>query len=178
MNTPRLDYIRVKWEIDESPDLSWLESRLSEDGKTLLSSMRYTQEELNEHPIKVKRWIKEDMRRLETCGDSWVMMGCTAEAEVSYPINESGDRRIETFTSGGLWGIESDSDSRYKRDTANDELEGLKKHLEVFNIRTPRQRYVIGDYWKDVKEEAVNRMDNTEHRRDSPRSQWVKVEDN
>ena len=167
MNTPRLDYIRVKWEIDESPDLSWLESRLSEDGKTLLSSMRYTQEELNEHPIKTRRYIKEDMHRLETCGDSWVMMGCTAEAEVSYPINESGDRRIETFTSGGLWGIESDSDNEYKESVASDQLWDLIDHIRHFGVEAKLKPGTI--------KEIIDRMDNTEYRRDSPLSQWLAI---
>ena len=167
MNTPRLDYIRVKWEIDESPDLSWLESRLSEDGKTLLSSMRYTQEELNEHPIQTRRYIKQDIHRLETYGDSWVMMGCTAEAEVSYPINDNGDRRIETFTSGGLWGIESDSDNSYKRDTANDQLWDLIDHVRHFGVEARLKPGTINM--------VIDRMDNTEYRRDSPLSQWLAI---
>lgn len=177
-DNPRIDYIRVKWILDECPDTSYLETQLSEDGKTILSSMRYTQEELNEHPIIIKGYIDQDMARLAKFNSGELCAyGCMAEAEVSYPINDKGYRRIEHFTSGGLWGIESDSDNSYREEVANDELEDLKEHLSKFNITPIRKRWVNGNYWEDIKKEAIRRMDNSETRRDSINSQWVKVED-
>lgn len=177
---PRVDYIRVKWILDEQPDMSYLETKLSEDGKTILSSMRYSQEELNEHPIRTKRYIKEDMQRLEQFNSGELCVyGCIAEAEVSYPVNANGDRRIQKFTSGGLWGIESDSDREYREETAKEQLEDLKEHLERFNIETPRHRWMNGDYWEDIKKEVIDKMDieGITLSRDSMLSEWVKVED-
>lgn len=67
MNTvkPRINYIRIRWEVDEDPDISYLESTISEDGKTMISSCNYTQKELDEHPIRTRRYIKRDLQRLE-----------------------------------------------------------------------------------------------------------------
>lgn len=175
---PRIDYIRVKWEIDESPDYSYLETKLSEDGKKIISSCRYDQDELDQHPIRTRRYIKEDMQRLEKFNSGELCSyGCMAEAEVSYPLNENRDRKIERFTSGGLWGIESDTNQSYREDTAKEQLEDLREHLKRFNIEEIRRRWVNGDYWEDLKKEAIEKMDNSETRKDSVLSQWVKVDD-
>jgi len=165
----RLDALRVKWDIDECPDLSWLETKLSEDGKRIMSSMRYEQDELNQHPIRTKRYIKQDHERLNSYGDNWVMMGCIAEAETSYPLNNNGDRRIERLTSGGLWGIESDSNDEHKTSIAWQELDDLKAHLEKFNVALPED-------WDDCMHDAITKMDNTETRRDSILSPWVEID--
>ena len=174
---PRIDYIRVRWEIDERPDTSYLETQLSEDGKTIISSCRYEQDELDKHPIRTRRYIREDMERLDKFNSGELCAyGCIAEAEVSYPVNNRGDRRIERFTSGGLWGIESDSGHPYRESVANDELEDLKGHLEMFNIEPIRRMWVNGDYWEDIKKDAINRMDNSGSKTDFINSPWVKVE--
>lgn len=174
MNTekPRINSIRIRWEIDESPDLSWMESTISEDGKTIISSCRYTQKDLDEHPIRTRRYIREDMERLErfNSGDLW-MLGCYTEAEIT--VNDT----IQTIRSGGLWGIESDTDHPYRETIAGEEYDNLMVQLEALNVDMPRRRWVNGDYREDLKKEAINRMDNTETRRDSNLSQWVKVED-
>lgn len=128
----RIESVKVKWELDEYPDLSWLESSIN-DG--IVDSCRYTQEEYDKDPEQVKKWISQDMDRFNTYGTHWVMYGCLAEAVVSYPISKQGDRRLETLTSGGLWGIESDSDDSYKTEVAKDQIEDLKSHLKQFNIR-------------------------------------------
>ena len=174
---PRIDYIRVKWVIDESPDVSYLESTLSEDGKTIISSCRYTQEELDKHPIRTRRYIREDMGRLEKFNSGELQSyGCIAEAEISYPLTDD-NRRIEWLTSGGVWGIESDTNREYREIIADEQLDDLKGHCERLNVDTPRRRWVNGDYWEDLKKEAIDRMDNTEERKDSNLSVWVKVGD-
>ena len=78
----------------------------------------------------------EDYRRMEAYNrDDWAMYGVVAKAEVSRPIG-NGCRRIETFSSGGLWGIESDSDDSYFAEVAAQELADLKGHLEAFGVDT------------------------------------------
>jgi hypothetical protein len=62
-------------------------------------------------------------------------MGCQARAEVSYPIGQ-GCRRLEQFSSGGLWGIESDSERSFLQETEKEELADLKAHLERFGVDT------------------------------------------
>jgi len=82
-----------------------------------------------------KEYGLQDFERMEglTRGD-WSFIGIQAEATVSYPVNAAGtDRRIEHLTSGGLWGIESDSGD-YLNEVMRDELSDLRRHLEQFNV--------------------------------------------
>lgn len=65
----------------------------------------------------------------------WQYIGIRAEAVVSYDTG-NGDRRIETLTSGGLWGIESDGSQDYIIAVVDEELAELKSHLEQFSIDT------------------------------------------
>ena len=168
-NKPRIDYIRINWEVDTDPDTSYLESKLSEDGKTLISSMRYTQQDLDESPKEIKKYIEQDTERLKKCySGELCAYSCTAEAITSYPIGESGDRRIQKLTSGGLWGIESDSRREYKEEVATEELDDLKSHLETYGVTVP-------ECWGEIVKEALQWMDNYETRKDSNISQWVKV---
>lgn len=72
----------------------------------------------------------------------WCYMGCYAEAEVSYPTG-GGNRRLETLRSGGLWGIESDSDAKYAGEVEGQELADLKGHLSQFGIGWPEFEPVL-----------------------------------
>jgi len=166
MSEITVDAVRVKWDVDEFPDLSWLETELSEDGKTIISSCRYDQKDLDEHPIRIRRYIKQDYRRLNSYGDSWIMMGCVAEAEVKYKIGNTENYRVEVLSSGGLWGIESDSDDDHKTSIAWQELDDLKAHLEKFGVSIPED-------WSNIMQEVITKMHNTEIRRDGVLSSWV-----
>ena len=128
----KVESVKINWIIDEYPDISYLESSIKNG---VVDSCRYTQEDYEEDPEQVKQWIRQDTQRLNSYGDDWVNYGCMAEAVVSYPISKQGDRRLETLTSGGLWGIESDSDDSYKTEIAKEQIEELKDHLKRFNIR-------------------------------------------
>jgi hypothetical protein len=80
-----------------------------------------------------RSYVRNDYDRMQAYdrGD-WQMQGCVAKAKVSYSLPQG--RRIEHFQSGGLWGIESDSDGSYLLEVAKEELFDLKNHLEVFGI--------------------------------------------
>lgn len=80
-------------------------------------------------------YAKQDAKRLKAFDDGeWHMMGCVAHAEVSYEESPCGSRRLQVFTSGGIWGIESDSDSDFKGATEKDQLDDLKAHLQHFGV--------------------------------------------
>ena len=83
-------------------------------------------------------YMMQDYRRMEAYeAGVWGMLGIRAEATVSYPVSEdSGYRRLETFRSGGLWGIESDSGTDYFAEVKEAELADLKGHLEAFGVDT------------------------------------------
>ena len=75
----------------------------------------------------------QDYKRMEGLNNGdWGFIGIQAEAKVSYAIG-GGSRRLEDLTSGGLWGIESDSGD-YLAEVVKDELIDLKSHLEKFNV--------------------------------------------
>jgi len=78
----------------------------------------------------------QDWARMEALNSGeWCFIGIIAEAVVSYPIGGNGDRRLETLSSGGLWGIESDAGD-YLEEVAGQELDNLKEHLNQFGIDT------------------------------------------
>ena len=76
----------------------------------------------------------EDKALIDSYNEDWVYIGIYAEAEVSYPINPMGHKRLEWLKSSGLWGIESNSDEEYLEDIEREQLDNLREHLEVFNI--------------------------------------------
>ena len=79
-----------------------------------------------------REYVKQDYRRLRDYGDGWVSLGIIAEAVVSYPIG-GGNRRLETLTSGGLWGVESDG-GEYLEEIEKEQINELKGHLEAFGV--------------------------------------------
>jgi hypothetical protein len=66
--------------------------------------------------------------------DEGTDMACQAVAEVSYPINDQGDRRLEWFTSGGLHGIQTPINPAYRKGIEDDELADLRDHLSHFGM--------------------------------------------
>lgn len=74
-------------------------------------------------------YVNQDIKRLESLerGD-WYFIGiyATARKEVNGTI--------QTFRSGGLWGIESDSDESYLKEVEQEETEQLKSILAKLKI--------------------------------------------
>ncbi len=92
---------------DYAPDVSWLEER-GEDGKP--------------RPGDVERL--EAYQRAE-----WYMHGIRASVTFYTP-----DNRRETFTSAGLYGIESDSSAEYLQEVYQEELADLRGHLAAMGF--------------------------------------------
>lgn len=115
---PRIESLRIVWDVDCDADMSWLKDELDSDD--------LTDDQKNAAQKRLDQFY---------CGDAW-FEGCYAEATVSYPIGNHPceHRRLESFKSGGLWGIESDSGDDYKKDIEAEELSGLKHHLEHYGI--------------------------------------------
>jgi len=82
-----------------------------------------------------RSYCKADYERILALdrGD-FCYIGIKAKAVVSIPIpNNPGCVRLETLTSGGLWGVESDSGD-YLDEVAQEELNDLKSHLKAFGV--------------------------------------------
>lgn len=140
---PVLKRVWVEQVIDESPDLSWLETEMK-DGK-IISSARYTNDDIKTHGLaKVKKWIAEDHKRLDSYGTEWVMTGIIAHAEVLIPKKTiPPSYQIVSLQSGGLWGIESDSDKSYLKSIKSDELEDLADNLAAFGIKGSKVKKML-----------------------------------
>ncbi len=105
-----------------------------EDHRKGLSRLGYSRSQAEE---MAREYCRQDYKRMEALNEGeWAYVGIQAEARVSYPSGPNGHRRIEWFTSGGLWGIENDSGDEYLTGIAKDELSNLREHLNAFNVDT------------------------------------------
>lgn len=85
---------------------------------------------------EIRKYVREDYKRMEDLnrGD-WCYLGIRVEADVILRVDDaSGSSIIQTVTSGGLWGIESDSGNKYFDEVARDEWAELKKELTVLGF--------------------------------------------
>lgn len=139
----RIESIQIKHITEEQPDLSWLgeysdtpaEHHIDRSEQGFWSSREFRYFNLGAGNAE---YLQRDYERMEAYNNQqWCSMGIVAEATVSYSIGHSQaqhHRRLETLSSGGLWGIESDS-SDYVEIIENDELADLREHLEHFGIK-------------------------------------------
>lgn len=86
-----------------------------------------------ETPENIRKYVRQDYERMERLqrGD-WGYIGIRAEAEVLIPSN--GHSIVQEVTSGGLWGVESDSDKSYLASVEGEELGELRKQLYVLGF--------------------------------------------
>ena len=133
----KIEKITLKIEVDDNPDLSYLgeysdtpaerhidrqERGDKEDGEYRYFNLGYGDPE----------YLEQDYERAEAYNrGEWYMFGIIAKVEVSYERDDY--KRLETLSSGGLWGIESDSGT-YIREAAKQQLAELEEHLKRFNV--------------------------------------------
>jgi hypothetical protein len=84
--------------------------------------------------VENKKQAKEDYKRMLAYenGD-WGMIGIKATAEV-YTSQNGREWKIDKITSGGLWGIETDSSLEYKIEVEKDEEADLFETLKEFGF--------------------------------------------
>jgi hypothetical protein len=74
---------------------------------------------------EIRKYCRQDFDRMESLNNgSWCFMGIRAEARV-----QTGSDIVQEITSGGLWGIESDSGKEHIEETIREELANLKTEL-------------------------------------------------
>jgi hypothetical protein len=85
-------------------------------------------------PEEVCKYVRQDYERMESLnrGD-WYFLGISAEAKISVPSGyQTGT--LQTITSGGLWGIESDSEDSYLESIEQEELSELRSQLKALGF--------------------------------------------
>jgi len=94
----------------------------------------------------IRKYVRQDYDRVESLnrGD-WCFIGLRAEAEV-----QTSSDVVQRITSGGLWGIESDSGREHLEETQREELAQLKAEL----IGLGFSRRAIATAFKNVQEKG------------------------
>ena len=102
-----IEKISMVQHIDEDPEISYLQ-----------------QYDINDKDPEIRKYAKQDKERLESLyAGNWEFIGIQAKAEIR--INGIS----QVITSGGLWGIESDSGDEYFEEIYQEEKEDLKNSL-------------------------------------------------
>lgn len=84
-------------------------------------------------PENIVKYTQQDYERMEGLnrGD-WCYTGIRAHAE--YSIGTTGYAVIQELASGGMWGVESDSDKEFIESVEHDELNELQKQLTAIGF--------------------------------------------
>ena len=99
-----------------------------------------------ESPDDTRKYIRQDYDRMESFnrGD-WCFIGIRAQAEVQVGFDV-----VQRITSGGLWGIESDSGREHLEETQREELAQLKDELVGLGF----SRRAIASAFKSVQQKG------------------------
>ena len=77
----------------------------------------------------------QDYERMEGLNNgNWCYIGIRAYAKVGISVNGGKDFVTQEISSGGLWGIESDSDKGYFESVEGEELADLKAELLAYGF--------------------------------------------
>lgn len=99
-----------------------------------------------ESPADIRKYVRQDYERMESLNaGNWSFIGIRAEADVQTAHGAV----IQTISSGGLWGIESDAGDDHIKETIQDELDSLKTELTALGF----SKRAIATAFKDVQEE-------------------------
>jgi hypothetical protein len=101
-----------------------------------------------EDPVEIRKYIRQDFDRMEAAnrGD-WCYLGIRVDAQVTLR-EENGRSIVQDITSGGLYGIESDSEASYFKSVAADEWSELKKELGALGF----SKRALAVAWKNRME--------------------------
>src|SRR6202023_2691183 len=77
----------------------------------------------------IRKYVRQDFARMESLNNGqWGFIGIHARADVQLADNGG---LLQTLHSGGLWGIESDSDESYLESIQAEELATLRGELQA-----------------------------------------------
>ncbi len=90
-----------------------------------------------ESPEDIRKYVRQDYERMESLNaGNWYYIGMSAEAQVL--LTNAGSPEFtgigQKITSGGLWGIESDSEKSYLESVEKEELSDLRAQLKALGF--------------------------------------------
>jgi hypothetical protein len=103
-----------------------------------------------ESPEDIRNYVRQDYERMERLqhGD-WCYIGIQAEAEILIPPGSHSI--VQEITSGGLWGVESDSDKDYLAEIETEQLSELREQLRALGFSAR----AVSTAFRDVSHENV-----------------------
>lgn len=134
--------IKVKSIVDDDPDVSYLDTTPEDHYGTDGYNWNHVSEEDKQKVIDqygsiwnaCVAYAEHDKERLDAFyRDDWNMIGIKAVATIHLPVNEK-TVKAETISSGGLWGIESDSDKSYLQEIGREQIEEVKGYLRTLCV--------------------------------------------
>jgi hypothetical protein len=85
----------------------------------------------DENPADIRKYCLRDYARMESLNrGNWCYLGIRAHAEIVI------DGVMQDISSGGLWGIESDSDRGYLTEVDGEQLSELRDQLRALGFGT------------------------------------------
>lgn len=83
-----------------------------------------------------QKYGKQDFERMESLNSgNWYFLGVSAVAKIGVSFDGGKNWKLDTITSGGLWGIESDSDRSYIEEVEKEQLDDLFAVLKAYGFR-------------------------------------------
>ena len=111
VDKPTCIEIKVEHVDDSDPDLSWLDQSDAEMGEGFEA---------------------KSAERKATYGETWSTIGIQAAAVYLIPVDSGSS--IQTVVSGGLWGVETDSDAAYIAEIEEQELAEVRELMDKLGI--------------------------------------------
>jgi hypothetical protein len=92
-----------------------------------------------------KKYAWQDYKRMESLNNgNWQYIGIIAKAKILIPLpSNPGSYQYQTISSGGIWGIESDSGEEYLQEEAAAQIVDLFWQLEALGIGKRSIQYAI-----------------------------------
>lgn len=136
-DSPDTSYIGTYTDVAEEGAIVWATGEFCEDANEIPAPSReyrffvpYARGEKVQSQ-SYRAYAQQDwerMRRLSA--GEWCYVGIMAQAEITL----ANSNVIQRITSGGVWGIESDTDGAYLEELASAELEELRGELESLGL--------------------------------------------
>ena len=133
----RVNKITITRRLDETGDISYLGTFSDTPSKYAIKhegDSRSYQYFNADNVSNMKEAQQNYDRAMEFSEGRVAQMGVTAEAEVAMSRDGGKTWKLDELTSGGLWGIESDSGEKYFKEVEDDQLSELKETLEGYGF--------------------------------------------
>ena len=151
-----LTEVVIKYMPDDINSCNYLLTELDYINKKVIKSDRYSNRDIERFGWEtVKRWVEEDVERYEDYGIGWYSLGIIAEATILIPFQVYNSKhkldwnfKIEKISSGGIWGIDSDSDEKHIEEEEHNQLLELGRYLQALNVDISLTKDELEWFWE------------------------------